>query len=162
MRERPIIFTGDSVRAILAGRKTQSRRVARGLAHDGTRLCAEQQACPYGAAGARLWVRETWAGMDAFAFVGAHDVEPPQCVGYRADESALIWSDANRPPKPADTTGWNWESPRIRWRSPIHMPRWASRLTLEITSVRVERVQAISEADARAEASLSASPSPCA
>lgn len=124
MRERPIIFTGDSVRAILGGRKTQSRRVASGYASDGSRVCSEQQACPYGTVGSRLWVRETWAQADL-----RHSIVP---VLYRADGDAQPVLDD-------------------RWRSPIHMPRWASRLTLEILSVRVERVQAISEADARAE-----------
>jgi hypothetical protein len=93
----------------------------------------ENYLCPYGEAGDRLWVRETWA----------RDDEDGQMI-YRADAGHNI--DANV-----------WEQgrmegvPRCRWRPSIHMPRWASRITLEVTDVRVERLQDISEADALAE-----------
>ena len=144
MKERPILFSGPMVRAILDGRKTMTRRVVRlragEIAHEGGdgRLhavanttwgdCIERVIqCPYGVPGDMLWVRETWAS----------DVDGcPAGLGYRADH--------------LDPRGDGPANP-MRWRPSIHMPRWASRLTLEITAVRVERLQDISEADARAE-----------
>ena len=176
MRERPIIMGADSVRAILAGTKTQTRRVVKpqpeGIPSDVTwcsgdphlreywHPCNDQLSrgvldavgpghrCPYGVVGDRLWVRETWAGLDELADGTSPD--PPQTIGYRADHTAVVFG-ADLVPRPADTRHWNWEHSSVRWRPSIHMPRWASRLTLEITSVRVERVQSITEADARAE-----------
>jgi hypothetical protein len=124
MTDRPILFQGDMVRALLAGTKTQTRRALK-LPHGlwetgpGRELVPIPANCPYGAPGGRLWVRETWA---------------PLTVGYayRADG---VW---NGPP-----VG--------RWHPSIHMPRVASRILLEVAGVRVERVQAISEGDAIAE-----------
>ena len=87
--------------------------------------------CPYGLRGDRLWVRETWAtyGMEA-------EPEQDRPLFFRAD----------------DDTREGWATPDdLIWRPAIHMRRWASRITLEITSIRVERVQDISEKDARAE-----------
>ena len=132
MRERPILFSGPMVQAILAGRKTQTRRIvkpqsavltdqmARGL---GVRPPAVENAavipCPYGQPGDRLWVREAWV------------VHPETgSLLYRADDDA-----------PENT----------RWKPSIHMPRKHSRILLEITSIKVERVQAISWEDALAE-----------
>ena len=150
VRERPILFSGPMVRAILDGRKTQTRRVVKPQPewvpypahvcepgepvgfwawqrtprnfHDSVHEDFARHN-PFGAVGDRLWVRETWAGLEI-----GDDV----AVSYRAD----VPEDAHK---------------FDRWRSPIHMPRWASRITLEITDVRVERVQEISEADAIAE-----------
>lgn len=130
MPERPILFSGEMVRAILDGRKTQTRRPiaptqprADGLWPAGRDPLSD---CPFGAIGDRLWVRETW-GRYFTDGVGMHTV-------YRADgEHEREWLDLGR------------------WRPSIHMPRWASRLTLRITHVRVERLQDISEEDARAE-----------
>jgi hypothetical protein len=146
-RERPILFSARMVRAILAGEKTQTRRVMKPqpgfdpermawafetrrarISWSGARplaaaLLGFRQNCPYGALGDRLWVRETWT---------ENPDEPSQAI-YRADPE---WEEI--------FTGW-------RWRSGMFMPRWASRLTLEITDVRVERVQSISEGDAREE-----------
>jgi hypothetical protein len=140
MVTRPILFGGPMVRAILAGRKTQTRRVIRYAHADGLGLwtapplggyfaehvfgaCyAKLAPCPYGVPGDRLWVREAWAdhvgpfGESRFAL-------------YRAD------GDERAGP----------------WRPSIFMPRWASRITLEVTAVRVERLQQISEEDAKAE-----------
>ena len=93
------------------------------------------QLCPYGAPGDRLWVRETYAPADRF--YQNHDCDPPHVVAYRADRPAF------------DTAQWDWDA--LRWRSPRCMPRALSRLTLEVVAVRVERVRAISEDDARAE-----------
>lgn len=132
MKERPIIFSGPMVRAILDGRKTQTRRVykaAKGYpVQDGEHTGNPSEAstwmewgpCPYGAPGDRLWVRETF--------------QPNmRCGGYlyRADDIAGHIAED--------------------WRPSIYMPRWASRITLEIEAVRVERVQDITEEDARAE-----------
>ena len=141
MKERPIIFDAESVRAILDGRKTQTRRVvvkpkrfenndiypieAVGCfwwASDGFSTGIELH-YPYGQPGDRLWLRETFALMEDITF-------------YAADERLE--------PKQWPNGLWNVD----KWRSPIHMPRWASRITLEVTGVRVERLQNISEQDA--------------
>lgn len=142
------------VRAILAGTKTQTRRLfwsrdgaKRMLATHVTPLAtgvewwAEPfgwEKCPYGVPGERLWVRETW-GFIATVPTSAHRQAIKDRLmfpygGYRADidESKSV------------ETLWC-------WRSPIHMPRWASRITLEVTEVRVQRLQDISEEDAKAD-----------
>lgn len=141
-KERPILFSGPMVRAILRGMdpKWQTRRAMRqdlmgacgepdiwepsgaGAWRSFNHITAETQHIhsPYGAPGDRLWVRETWGKLD----MGS--------VCYRADDESAV---------PADG----------RWRPSIHMPKWASRLTLEVTEVRVQRLQEISEDDARAE-----------
>lgn len=140
MRERPILFSGPMVRAILEGRKTQTRRAAKPrvrpslldgswadvyVLDEGNREWLMRD-CPYGALGDRLWVRETW-GEDAHG-----------AVIYRADDQT----------DRAHAQGW---VSQPRWRPSIHMPRARSRLTLAITDVRVERLQDITEADAQAE-----------
>lgn len=164
MKERPIIFSGDMVRAILAGRKTQTRRVVKpqpvAIRHDaaGWELCRTddhrplypetfaRSYCPFGQPGDRLWVRETcWFrksdGITAFAD-GTLVTHPTSLRGAKP-----IWPD--KPPE--DDWPANAASFAFAKRSPIHMPRWASRLTLEIVSVRVERLQEIRAADCRAE-----------
>ena len=153
--ERPIIFSGEMVRAILEGRKTQTRRVIKpqpidsrtdSATHDHALsnwfwadefgLLGEAFKCPYGAPSDRLWVRETW-------------IEPPYVTGRMLREGADTWpracyraDDENE----EELQEWGW-----RVRSPLHMPRWASRITLEITGVRVERLQDIDAGDAKAE-----------
>lgn len=156
MSSHPIIMSAESVRAILAGRKTQTRRVMRFNAsgrvkapgalrnwHLDDPLCF--LACPYGKPGDTLWVKETWKPHCE----GPISEEFPlgTCVKYRADGACV---------KPTTWTheqgAWcemNEESPR--WRSPLFMPRWASRVTLQILSVRAERVQDIPEGDAACE-----------
>jgi len=147
------------VRAILEGRKTQTRRAVKPQPDrmflstlepywniGGFRLhkdATNRLTCPYGPVGRRLWVRETWRSADRWL----HDCEsdPPRAIAYRADLSARNFD----PPYQAKTDDWGWEN--MKWRSPIHMPRWASRITLEVTDVRVERLQEISDADAIAE-----------
>lgn len=131
MKERPILMSAPMVRAILAGRKSQIRRpykVKNGQSHPKLNdLPAMQQAarlCPLGTVGDRLWVRETWA------WYGCEYLRDE--VVYRAD-------------------GMDLPTEFGRWRPSIHMPRWASRVMLEITDVRVERLCKISEADAIAE-----------
>lgn len=146
MTERPILFSAPMVRAILSGSKSQTRRVVKptpewieksGVLSLKGRVGLPHVLCPYGQPGSRLWVRETWQHLDN---VGqrAHEFLPHQkhsrhCF-FLADESD---------PTTKPLSG--------RWRPSIHMPRWASRITLEITGVRVERLQDISEADAMAE-----------
>lgn len=137
MKERGMIFNGEMTRAILDGRKTQTRRPVKFPVHDknlgcelaGNELAGELSAGNYlnsafGKPGDRLWVRETWARYNIDQ--NSHD------IAYRATT-------------PAD---WPEEG---RWRPSIHMPRWASRILLEITDVRVERLNAISQEDAQAE-----------
>lgn len=159
VKERPILFSGEMVKAILLGRKTQTRRpvkpqpqhqlvevlghVTYGMdaADDGAVWydadCVNpgrEVHCPYGRVGERLWVRETWAKrVDV-----DENTERDKAIHYlkfRAD---------------GDDLDMEWHS-YGRWRPSIHMPRWASRITLEITGVRVERLQSISEEDAKAE-----------
>ncbi|WP_039659626.1 hypothetical protein [Pantoea sp. MBLJ3] len=170
MKERPIIFNADMVRAVLDGRKTQTRRIMRvqpdsaGFesrfiidstkrseigkwcwAEPGVFVNPRRSAlfsCPFGENGDRLWVRETCqaveheSGLDVVSYpaegneipVKAHPLDSGRWVDlyrYRGGEGKIVPS--------------------------IHMPRWASRITLEITGVRVERLQDISEEDAKAE-----------
>jgi hypothetical protein len=94
--------------------------------------------CPYGAPGDRLWVKETWA-------IDAEDVE----TARRRHEDVLL--DACPVGPYYRATASDFDESSLRWRPSIHMPRWASRISLEVTGVRVERLQAISEADAVAE-----------
>lgn len=134
MKERPILFSGPMVRAILSGAQTQMRRAlkpqpyfdnrgllwwewSRSAGSAGQPSDEWLKHCPYGAPGDVLWVRETWAPSD---------LAP---VLYRADGPVR----------------------NGRWRPSIHMPRWASRLSLRIKSVRVERLQEISDVDAISE-----------
>lgn len=140
MKERPILFSAPMVRAILDGSKTQTRRVAKGVAavHSVTGeplakldSAGPRVSCPYGQPGDRLWVRETWA-YHVQAIGSVTDEDGPWV--YAADGSFALQS------RLCD-----------RWRPSIHMPRAASRITLEITGARVERLIDISEADAVAE-----------
>lgn len=124
MKERPILFNGDMVRAILAGRKTQTRRPVR-FDDDPSGIC------PYGVPGDRLWVRET------FCKYYPSETWPEPKALYRADGITLCATDS--------------EGKKQRWTPSIHMPRALSRITLEITDARVERVRDISEEEARAE-----------
>ena len=156
MRERPILFSGPMVRALLAGTKTQTRRVVkpqpdsthsgypywniggyraswcRGAEDGGPLVPTNPLRCPYGQPGDRLWVREThmnWWKLDPA------NPEGPRLFSHVAAYAA---------------DGYELE-PGERWIPSIHMLRAASRILLEITGVRVERLQDISEADARAE-----------
>lgn len=157
MKERPILFSGPMVRAILDGRKTQTRRVLKrqyldptwiirpatadrfnGHTHDwwlpGGTVPVAAIRCPYGVPGDRLWVREAFGIPDA-----PYEREDKSLLIYRADES----------PRMAELN-------KHFWRPSIFMPRWASRLTLEVLRVRVERLQEISEDDAKAEGAVGA------
>lgn len=144
LRERPILFNGDSVRAILRGQKTQTRRVVKPQPHAGVRLDptipsgltdghGREIRLRYGTPGDNLWVRETWA-MRSDAEPGSEKAK--HHLHYKAD---------------GDELSGEWHDYHPGWRPSIFMPRWASRVLLEITEVRLERVQAISEEDAIAE-----------
>ena len=152
MTERPMIFTGHSVRQILADLKTQTRRAVKRTKHFAERNVEPSDAydalvadvpCPYGKPGDRLWVKETWRPVE-------RETDSVDGILYRADdafipiensfEAAERWVDAYDNGKYGTA-----------WRSPLYMKRWMSRVVLEIASVRVERVQEISEDDARAE-----------
>jgi len=161
MKEHPILMNAEMVRAILDGRKTQTRRPVKpqpDMEIDGEKFpdgsggwgwvpvwpnghkwagrTLGWAGCPFGQHGDRLWVRETWRIADSDLCGCGGDYCTCGCNGqpiYAASYSAGDLAEF----KP--------------WRPSIHMPRWASRITLEITGVRLERIQDISEADAIAE-----------
>lgn len=155
MRERPILFSGEMVRAILKGRKTQTRRIVKvqpeNVVQDSFGRFGTDNGysftgyieCPYGRPGDRLWVRETWA--DVTRAFQSYDCEDIQNVAFRADGSVYVAGGAYLE-KLGDSGIFV-----KKWKPSIFLPRYASRITLEITSIRVERLQAISEADAMAE-----------
>lgn len=165
MKQRPILFSAPMVRALLDGSKTQTRRImkpqpepvphrpgdyqwpcnafqsmvsvsdtrapgAHGMAGD---------ACPHGGHRDRLWVRETWRSTGDG---GRADYLPPRDM-----QPHKVWYDADGAAPASKCTG--------KTRTSIHMPRWASRILLEIVSVRVERLNDCSAADARAEGLIS-------
>lgn len=178
VRELPILFSGLMVNAILAGRKTQTRRVMKPQPNAGPRgrmvplgddawglrdgdLSGEWR-CPYGEPGTRLWVRETWQYAD-----WTEDGMP--WVRYRADDATVlhertpeewgdrltdIWADLSAP------ANYDIDSRAAdrRWRPAIHIPRWASRITLEVTRVRIERLDDIGAGDAHAEGGCTTPP----
>lgn len=122
MRIRSANFTGPEVRALLAGYKTG--HILQGFG---------PEPCPYGNPGDRLWVRETWATLPALDALAPNEM--------RSKEQAPIWYEADCGQLPGHG----------RWRPDITMPRWASRITLEVTGARRQRLQAITEEDAAAE-----------
>jgi len=150
MKEHPILFSGEMVRAILEGHKTQTRRVVKNPERlDGLMLAGEEPDwCPYGGPGDRLWVRETWGvGTRPCPHRGWVDG-----IEYRADTAYLEGPDLlhlRTDVEPPDT--FEFDAVPDGWRPSIHMPRWACRTVLEVVSVRVERLQEITEEDARAE-----------
>jgi len=176
MKEHPIIFSGPMVRAILDGRKTQTRWVVREATDDadgpaasmhptGTGIdwvawwpnpvSAEETArlypkgggfrCPYGIPGDRRWVRETFR-------LWLPDGGPDWSCRYRSDSVVrhrlATWEEGDQYESPEDV-GLHVEP--SRWQPSIHMPRWASRITLEVTGVQVQRLREISDQDAKAE-----------
>jgi hypothetical protein len=181
MTYRPILFSAQMVGALLAGTKTQTRRGVKpqpsdyAEAHPGSYIdsyCGERKTtenprgmstrwmwwrpdnkigpdvekpCPYGVPGDRLWVRETFAVWDD----GRHARReaqalgfPHQGVSFRAD--CVDATGRERDPDARNDFG-------VKWTPSIFMPRWASRLSLMVTSIRVERLQDITAEDARAE-----------
>lgn len=186
-KERPLLFSAPMVRALLAGTKTQTRRVLRpqpidsmfnppndgevgniylcpdilapqtrvfvertnpGCYHNmGSRAFAEKKS-PYGQPGDRLWVRETWAPVDE-NYMPA-DLSQATALVYRAD-GLLVPNQRDMEIRAIFSCNCGAPLDSIKWRPSIFMPRIASRILLEITGVRVERLQDISEADALAE-----------
>jgi len=148
---RPILFSGEMVKAILDGRKTQTRRVIKPQPPYGIGLDFDPEdeyayyytrgdvgelrtiRNPYGQPADLLWVREQWKATGLFADMKPSKTSACGRFAYRAD-SVTLERDVS-----------------ILWRPSIHMPRWASRITLEVTAVRVERVGEISLEDAAAE-----------
>ncbi|EOT15959.1 hypothetical protein L346_02711 [Pseudomonas aeruginosa MSH-10] len=169
MKERPILFTGPMVRALLEGRKTATRRIAKPVKHPDLgniyapgALVLEREpqhvidrACPYGQPGDRLWVRETWTdvnlcGAPALAYRADEDIRDlMEESGFLDDRGAFNYDDPRVKPYPFAC--WYADLDQARWRPSIHMPRWAFRILLEITAVRVERLQDISDDQAEAE-----------
>ncbi|ENQ9168757.1 hypothetical protein ACERQS_001081 [Klebsiella pneumoniae] len=176
MKERGMIFNGEMVRAILDGRKTQTRRPIKwkqtrfteiGEREDGSKwpwsedaehACDFWHPCPFGAVGDRIWVRETWSDVN---------LDGAPAVAYRADDEVY---DLMENESLLDEDGaFNYQDTRVskyqfaawhsdlisgiegNWRPSIHMPRWASRILLEITNVRVERLNSMHDVDAMRE-----------
>lgn len=181
MKERPILFSGAMVRRVLDGTKTQTRRLApvtdlkihppydgrkvttwsvhfdkaqRGIlsSHSGAMVSVAQvhniignEFCRYGSVGSRLWVRESWCpdppDVDGWGYAAWSGCKEGKIAGvpeqFRKPEHVIYAAD--------------WDGPGMRWTPSIHMPRWASRILLEVTEVRLERLQDISDADAIAE-----------
>lgn len=177
MTERGMIFNAEMVRALLDGMKTQTRRIVKGT--DGAvKFCKEWDingeeifvvlgekdhtgmnpvlgaiSCPLGAVGDRIWVREAYrfpASLDDVSPTGVGEMAV--ATGYRKPWAPTFyeftgtfsdgWKGFETPPKVSDAG---------KLRPSIHMPRWASRILLEITDVRVERLNSISQEDAQAE-----------
>ena len=138
MKERPILFNGEMVRAILDGRKTMTRRPVKpqpgplGI-HPAMRVQMAENP-PLGTIGDRLWVRETFRIYNSASECACYD----ECKCASVNGKPLYRASD---PSPDDD----------KWTPSIHMPRWASRITLEITAVRVERLQEITEEDAMKE-----------
>ena len=179
MKERPIIFTGEMIRAILDGRKTQTRRVMKyqppeppeiksaTMTPDGngvyidsvggnrSRFCVR---CPYGVPGDRLWVREThwqFGEYRHYDVPGASQkyldsINGWHCIPTASRDTIQYCADGELD-KERHESKKGYDNCYWRKRPSIHMPRRASRITLEVTDVRVERVQGISREDARAE-----------
>lgn len=145
MEERPILFSGSMVREILEGKKTQTRRVVKGVALDWLQpnmftpeyvALPENLLSPYGYVGDVLWVRESWQAQNTGG-LWWHEVP-------RNERSLWNWAFTN-PIEPA------YEETPPRWMPSIHMPRGASRITLEVTRLHIERLQEITHDDAVAE-----------
>lgn len=186
IKERPIIFSGEMVKAILDRKKTMTRRVVKSnfinhykhahIIRQSTDKKREGKAYfydtpvgsmvlssqlvnnPYGKVGDRLWVRETWAPVNSCG---------ESALAYKADNEIICLSENEEfldeygtlnytDPRLAKYAFADWADDLVNgvegaWKSPITMPRWASRILLEITDIRVERLQDISETDAKKE-----------
>jgi hypothetical protein len=178
MKERPILYCAEMVLATLAGRKTNTRRVAHFKArHEGLNFgwsgleaghyctdapehgwvlrarrgdgCWEDKTyplhCPYGLVGDRLWVRETWRLLSSMGV--APYTEESTTIGYKTGMPHMV--------KISHAQGWNkiatGRGDGFQWRSPLFMPRWASRITLMITDIHIERLMSITEEQAKLE-----------
>lgn len=145
MKERPILFSAPMVRAVLRDidPKTQTRRICKLEVRAGMPEPEWQsllKLCPYGQPGDRLWVREAFSGPHIWERSDDGEVPAVPPGTWPTDSPIWYWADG-------EPTHGDWTRPRPS----IHMPRWASRILLEVTKVRVERLQDISEADAVAE-----------
>ena len=167
VKERPMLFSAAMVRALLDGSKTQTRRVAKFkprtpgcnlsfsamrvghymtghpragfVLHSGAGDSTFPLICPHGQPGDRIWVRETWRGVVT--------INPPECAPEYGVARYVPDREQCKRVEYAATQDRDGEP----WRPSIHMPRWASRILLEIVAVRVERLNACSDADAVAE-----------
>ncbi len=191
-KERPILFNGPMVEAILSGRKTQTRRLLKpfqvpalneidgkqfwysivqndrrygfGVEGQTEQECIDQlitmasAACQFGNVGDRLWVRETWAPVNSYgapAIAYRADAEIRELMKVRSfldDDGAFNYEDPRV--KPYNFSAWASDllnGIEGQWKPSIHMPRFACRLMLNITNIRIERLNDISEADAQAE-----------
>lgn len=183
-KEKPILFSALMVNAINDGRKSQTRRIVKGMEcpdKHNDQWCEREWIdcnngewhvgstsgnsfapvrCPFGKVGNKLWVRETWADVNT---------EEGPAILYRADSRVRTWRDFSETFGPDEGAGpsmdydsypgdyvmW-WEDllngePEHKWKPSIFMPRWACRILLEITDIRVERLHSISEEDAVSE-----------
>lgn len=165
MKERPILFSDQRVRALLSGQQSQTRRIMKsqpfGPVQDNHEGCYGidvkrnhlqgnlvmsmeniSHHCPHGQPGDRLWVRETWRGPV---------ISPEDVARYQQDPAAFRERQYCR--YRADTSAWGSEDGfgHPGWQAGIHMPRWASRIDLLITRLRVEKIQDISDDDIIAE-----------
>lgn len=172
MTDRPILFSAAMVRAILDGTKSQTRRALKPIPYNREGCAVDINLAPTArftegadggfyyafdhpnggpltahrarfAIGDRLWVRESWFVDHADCQDGPYQA-PEGMSQQELKENGFLHFAATDDPN-------SWEAERPRWKPSIHMPRWASRLTLTVTDVRVERLQDISEADALAE-----------
>ncbi len=185
MNEKPILFSGEMVKAILDGRKTQTRRVVKGIEFVGSKGTQDDPEswgiedkygdyytlpingntskdfkiqCPYGEIGDQLWVRETFTIESNWNLESEEYYPPPFKDGRPVrrethPEYGSYWEQCHyRASDPAPELSYDdMEEPGCRWKPSIHMPRWASRINLEITDIRVEQLQDISRDDAKAE-----------
>jgi hypothetical protein len=197
MKERPILFSGAMVQAILRGDKTQTRRVCKsqpypnGFKFDGREILCHtdylppstmlmgvkrggleyttsdaegwESECPYGQEGGRLWVRETWKpgswrddGRVAIDYAASPELTHTPWLRPTNFETLRVWWEnelmhAGSIPDAHGVHHWEPGKSPMHWRPSIHMPRWACRIVLEITDVRVERLNDISHEDAIAE-----------
>lgn len=185
VKERPILFNGEMVRAVLDGRKTQTRRVMNPqpipnehkegkhwVSNNSVKSMIDVEDflqghdktvagcfCPYGAPGDQLWVRETWRTFAAPIPCDDGSIEDRSIgLGFKSDDGLTYPDIDNVSTDVLHRLGKQYEQDMKstgigvpRWRPSIHMPRWASRIQLEITDVRVERVQDISGEDAQKE-----------
>lgn len=140
MTDKPIIFSAPMITALLAGTKTQTRRLLKPpygtlewLGNDQWRPI-----CTKIFPGDRLWVRECWRTASAYDDLSPSQMGGEEPIRYEADQAWQTW-------------GWGRPHSTGRHRAARHMPRWASRLMLIVTDVRVQRLAEISEEDARAE-----------
>lgn len=150
IKERPVLFSAPMVRAILEGRKKVTRREVKGtglvwLDNFLAEYVAnpENNLCPYGNPGDRLWVRETWY-CDHFQVQKGPYLRPDDMhdLDQSREDGELVYAADDLAP---------YEQEQPNWKPSIHMPRWVSRILLEMTAVRVERLQDISRAGIRAE-----------